>query len=983
MKRKHVLAGGVVVLCAILAVALWHSRSGTAADAPASPTAARSGAAAATAVVRSDPRKLDRASIAGTITDDAKAPIAHARVCVDATSRALPAEITRRPRCVESDASGHYLAKGLLAARYTVVAMAKSYRPDSWWADADHRANDFALAAGEHKEGIDIALHAGGVEITGTVSDVTGGTIPRAEVRAASGTWFATGAFGPMVETDDQGHYSLWVKRGNVSVAAVAEGYAPGNKTGHAPGKLDVLLTPESTISGVVVDAATSQPVEGVKVEIENWASPADDLTDEKGRFYLTRLNPGRFVIVAHAQKGYGTSDGSTLVGLGQHVEGVKIKLWPAQHLVAHVVIGADKKPCPRADSTLEDVRGSRWVTFERQPDGTLTADGVLAGTYKPHPACDGYTAAESYDKVTVGTADVAPLEWRVDPGATITGRVLAKSGTPIDDADVSSRVVGATREDMQWGSDRSKPDGTYKLVGLRPGKFRIDVTSDAAVGAKDGYPVEVAAGATVTRDLVLEDGGSIHGIVVDETGAPVNDVQIDARSNRQGEWSFMGQNVHSDETGAFQLDALRAGDYRVVASRNWSEALKKPGTTDDARQGEKVTVQPAQIATVHLLVESQAGTITGTVTDPAGKPVSDAFVSSARESDAAGAQQSSVQSTRWFGDERPVVTGTDGTFALTKLSSPGKYTIRAYRKGGGEAVAEHVAVGGTAALQIKPTGSLTGTVSRDGGAPPDEITISLSDPKTGFQREESFYRTAGAYTVRDLPAGHFVVGAKAQDGHKDLELDLADGEAKTGVDFALAALLVVTGRVVETGTQAPVPGIMLFASLARSADYSFSMDTDQGNVSDADGRFTIKDVPPGQVQIRGFPRDWNDSPYAYAVLVKQLAGAGTIDIGDLAIAKKRVKPGDPIGELGVHFAEQAPDTPPEQRAYKVSWIDAGGPAGKTDLKVGDIVVAIDGTDITGTNSGAAWNLMQAPPGTTLRLGLARGTTVAIVLAAP
>jgi protocatechuate 3,4-dioxygenase beta subunit len=484
-----------------------------------------------------------------------------------------------------------------------------------------------------------------------------------------------------------------------------------------------------------------------------------------------------------------------------------------------------------------------------------------------------------------------------------------------------------------------------------------------------------------VTRDLVLDDAGAIHGTVVDATGAPVADVVIDARSNRQGEWS--SSNIRSDDTGRFHIDAVRAGEYRVTASHGWTDTLKKPGTTDDATQGEKVTVHATQIATVRLLVEAQTGTITGVVTDAKGAPISDAFVAAARESDAAGAQPSSVQSLRWWGEDKPIVTGTDGTFALAKLASPGKYTVRAYRKGGGEAIAEHVATGGRAALRLAPTGSLAGTVTRDGGGNPDEITVSVRDLASGFARDETYYRTRGHYTVRDLPPGHFVVDAKAVDGHLSKELDLAEGEARTGVDFTLVALLTVTGRVVEAGTQTPVAGIMMFAQLARSADMSFNMDSDQQNISGADGRFTLGDVPRGQLQIRGFPREWKDSPYAYAVLIKQLDGSGAIDLGDVPVMKKRVAPGEPIGELGVHFAEQAPGTPPEQIRAVVSYIDPAGPAARSGLVVGDVVIAVDGTDITGTNSALAWNQLNAPPGTTIRLGLERGATVAIVLAAP
>jgi hypothetical protein len=110
-------------------------------------------------------------------------------------------------------------------------------------------------------------------------------------------------------------------------------------------------------------------------------------------------------------------------------------------------------------------------------------------------------------------------------------------------------------------------------------------------------------------------------------------------------------------------------GDYRVVAQRTWVASLRKPGTTDDAEQGEQVTVRANQVATVNLVVESTSGVITGTVVDAAGAPVNDAFISAARESDAAGAQKTAATQTRWSWDEKPVLTSTDGSFTVSKLS--------------------------------------------------------------------------------------------------------------------------------------------------------------------------------------------------------------------------------------------------------------------------------------------------------------------------
>src|SRR5262249_28527794 len=134
---------------------------------------------------------------------------------------------------------------------------------------------------------------------------------------------------------------------------------------------------------------------------------------------------------------------------------------------------------------------------------------------------------------------------------------------------------------------------------------------------------------------------------------------------------------------------------------------------------------------------------------------------------------------------------------------------------------------------------------------------------------------------------------------------------------------------------------------------------------------------------LQGFPKDWSNSDYGFARVVRTIQGSGTIDVGDIGVLKKRVKNGDPVGETGIHFASQPNDTPAEQQAYKVSWIDPAGPAANSGLLVGDVVTSIDGVDVSGANHANGWMLLRSPPGAKLALGLARGATVTIMLAAP
>jgi len=501
---------------------------------------------------------------------------------------------------------------------------------------------------------------------------------------------------------------------------------------------------------------------------------------------------------------------------------------------------------------------------------------------------------------------------------------------------------------------------------------------------------VELAEGATVTKDVELAGGGAIAGTVVDGEGRPVANIQVDARplaGRRFRGFGGMGENK-TDEAGNFQLDNLAPGDYRVTARKSWSDSLKKPGTTDDDTQGERTTVVVAGVARVRLVVESPTGTIAGTVHDHAGKPVSDAYLSATRESDAAGAARAERAASRWSWDERPVITSVEGAFTLTKLA-PGNYTVRAYRKGGGEAFAEHVAVGAKGvALKIAVTGSIAGVARRAGGGPIDLFEVTVNDPATGFSRTEKFFRTGGQFTVKDVPKGHYQVLVETKGGQKEVTLDLADGEAKTGVTVELDALLTITGKVVEHGTKQPVAGMRMGAALAMGGDSLGGFmggEDDAPNITDEAGAFTIEDVPRGKLRITGMPKDFRDSEYGWLGVLRDTTTTtgSTLDVGEITVVKRRVKMTDPAGELGVNWKQAKPTDPPESAKLEVSFIDPKGPAAKTALAVGDVVTTIDGLDVLGGNISQAYVLMRAPPGTVLSLGLQRGTTVQVTLAAP
>jgi protocatechuate 3,4-dioxygenase beta subunit len=930
-----------------------------------------------TARTRVDPTKLPRGSISGMIHDEAGAPIARANVCANATDQRLSAPL-RALRCAATDERGRYKIAELVAASYAVHVSARQFRPVPYYPMPGTDHHRFPLAPGEDKTGVDIEMKRGGAEISGTVSDASGGPVAHAQVELSRQ---GPSHFVATTDTDEQGRFSGWVERGPMTLEARADGYAPSEQEGRAPGRYEIVLTPASSIAGRVVDAATGEPVAGAHVELvtERYGRfPASDSTDAQGAFRVEQLLPGRYTAAATTDGGYGRSEGSFLVGLGQQLEGTVVRLFPARRVTGKVVIAGTGGRCPEGSVTLREVGHPDDEVEATERDGWWVADSVRPGTYQPSVFCTGYAQRAPYAQIVVGNEDVTGLQWEVDPGARIRGKVVSRSGEALDGVEILVHPVGG--DGMSTAAAHSRRDGRYEASGLKPGTYRLSVQSDRGSEPPEAYSVTVAEGATVERDLVLDDTGTLTGTVVDSAGGPVPDVRVFASGSAQ---SMFSKDARSDLDGAFTLDGMPPGTYRISSPRDLGVHVRALRPGENLGRDQLATVEARQTANVRVVMEATTGMIQGTVVDAAGAPVSDAYVACARELDGPGGASSEVARTRedWSGRNKSVLTATDGHFQLTRLAI-GSYTVRAYRKGGGEAIAEHVAVGSTPRLQIASTGSIAGTARRKAGAPPPYLRISLRDAKTHYTRSEDFYMSAGHFVVRELPAGHFVLEASADDSRASTTLDLGPGENKAGADLELAALVVLTGRIVEHGTSKPVPGMRVFAAPVRSSAEFVSIEGENPeSVTDDAGRFTVRRAPVGEVWIRAYATHMESGDSRRLDEVRQVSGTGTIELGDFRLVSPRIKRGEPIGVLGLQFESQPADVPLDQRGFKIRSIDPAGPAANTALQVGDVITTCDGVDVTGVRSLTWWALTQAPPGTKLTLGTQRGVTATVVLA--
>ncbi len=387
----------------------------------------------------------------------------------------------------------------------------------------------------------------------------------------------------------------------------------------------------------------------------------------------------------------------------------------------------------------------------------------------------------------------------------------------------------------------------------------------------------------------------------------------------------------------------------------------------------------------VKIVVETERGEIGGRVLDETGAAVPDAFVQAEREPDRPGAADGSTRRRmQWSWTHAPVLTDVEGTFAITKLS-PGTYTVRAFRKGGGECVLEKVALGSRVTLAIKAEGSLAGSVVlARGGKAPESFSIQALDAKAGVSREETFFRTNGRWALRNLPEGTFSLTASAVEGRETVETRLAAGERRESIVLTLQAPASARGRVVALDTGEPLAGMIVIATAADGTRAAGAADEQRRHVTNADGRYEIVRAPTGKGRLTVYPKGFGQGTpleYTSSYVPVELRPGVTTDVPDIRVARRRNA--NFRGDLGFSTREPAAGEDLEARRHIVSVVRPGGPASKAGLGVDDEIVSVDGYDVVGRNAYLFSSLTYAAEGTRITLGLRRGIAIIVELGSP
>jgi hypothetical protein len=451
---------------------------------------------------------------------------------------------------------------------------------------------------------------------------------------------------------------------GTWTIEAVTGGKVPARKTGiriESEQVVDLgtlVLEDGKTLRGRVLDARDEAPVAGAAVrasvpqglsfDFRRVVEGPGTMTDMDGTFAIEGLDAGSRNLTAE-HPDYATAETRVEVPAdGQPAEAV-VRLLRGGTLTG-TVRDAQRQPVAGTTVVLSGrMFGMDTKTAETGPDGRYSFDRLAPGDYNAMRPTDGsgrIMLRMGTKNVTIVEGQVTTLDFDETSKISLRGRVL-RGQQPVGGAMLVFLADGSTSGLQTTQSDES---GAYQVGLDRAGKYRVMVQSGGGGGMRfaggSGVEITVPDQPESTIDVVLSTSG-IQGRITDAEGSPVTAV-VTARRDGAAASDPAAQSMGQSGTdGAYSLDGLAQGTYRVSASATGYQV---------AESYPVVLGESSPAATVDLRLE-KGTSLRGRVVDAQGRGITGALVFlAASGSSGAGA--------------RPATTDVNGDFVATAPSS-------------------------------------------------------------------------------------------------------------------------------------------------------------------------------------------------------------------------------------------------------------------------------------------------------------------------
>lgn len=786
-------------------------------------------------------------TVRGRIVSAPEHDLEHATPLANAQLGAVPRGL-RDLRCAEellqtthctSGADGTFTMPNVPPGEVDLVAIAPGHLPAL---GAHVSISDATVATCE-----DIALVPGPM-VRGRVVDSSGNPVPSARIRWNMVDWQSFQfdfSLAPMMAQAVKGwEYPTSDAEGNFQAGPFA-GKAPyridvsklGFDDGHVDWKpssenasgdvVEVVLRRGGSIEGIVMDEARAEPVKlftittNDKIDVEegvpggrNPFTGGTTIEDERGRFVLESLSPGKVDLVVSAPGYLDARVDDVQVAEGKPTKGIIVKLQPGGTVRGIVVDDRDQPVVAASVAAVKSGGGA----FANTPAERLSQER------RDRRARPRMPMERMFGDIPQGAMNlVASLGLLGDKAALTNSKgEFELRGVPLE----AVRVLAFHRDFASGSSDVLALTAETPLEGLR---------------------------------IVMNRGGGIEGRVVDRFGRPVpNSIVVAVAPNALGGGGdpsagaiFQGQ---SNEAGQYSIRHVSAGAYFLVATRG-DEALQ-PASFFGNMNFDLVTVPPGQTVTYDVLDSSAGGCrVRGTVSC-GGRPLDHGTLSAI-----------SFESESMLGvDFKATRVKDGGTFEFPGLA-PGDYQLNL--DGNGAQIRLTLEVPDEPELFVElhcPEGAVEGTVvDAATNQPVSGIDLVLrpldrGERPTGLlgqmiAREGSARRGVntddGSFAIRGLTEGDYELVARPRGeksksyGPSEAQRVHVDADRTTrDVLVKMPAALSIRG-IVRDEQGAPVAGAAV-VGVSQSDDLS----SNGRATSDDQGAFELRGLAAGKFDV-------------------------------------------------------------------------------------------------------------------------------------
>ena len=793
-------------------------------------------------------------SITGVVVDSSGRPVTGAWVGAMGTT-AGGQQITT------SAADGSYTLGGLVTDNYIVGAQRDGLVTTFYFnAYTQDQAIPVGVTKGAVTSGIDLVMDTMGtisgiVTEQGTGTPIAGATVIAYSLADGQSGQTATGADGSytveglmngtfVVYAEHATHSPVYYNGVPDAISATPVDVMFGSNTPN----INMAMARMGSISGMVVEDATGNPIEKAMVTVLNAASGTavwSSVTGTDGTYRVEGLDTGTYrLMVSHEQyitEYYNNADtfeaGTDIsVILGVDSPGHTVSLARRPFISGRVTNGQGT-PIAGISVVAASVPPASIVSAQTDQNGYYTITGVAPGNYNVSTGNDIYARtyynnapdASSATLVTVSTTTIPTnINFVLALGGSISGTISLENGV----WDMSETMVSVLTSStgMVVATALCDMNGNYLVAGLPAGSYKV-YSETVTFGYMSGYfpqgqdlalatAVNVTAGATTANiNFMLRASFFIDGYVRDDGGQPISGILVTVTTNSYS------RSVRTNELGYYWISPVPDGVYKIFfdatgtpfASMYYMQAY----TLADAAPVWPSADQGAPYYDVQL---TRLTSISGTVRDGA-NGIGGIWV-----------RAENAQDPQIHGSAQ---TGADGTYAIAGLLA-GNYIVRADAAGTSYLSSTYPGVldvsidrsGIDFALLLG--GSVSGTVvSAETGSVLSGVTVGVYDITRGKPTLLSSATTSvdGSYQVNGIQPGSQMVMAEAPDlmrvrqvyqGAVDARdqtgVTVVSGNTTTNINFSLQQGGAVAGTVYDPNG-APLVGARVRAVLADGSE--------------------------------------------------------------------------------------------------------------------------------------------------------------------